>query len=197
MKTQYFRIGKGKDQAPVFSGGEITSVPSESLADSSSPYLRNARLTSTSTKSRPGYKDLYIFPGTTPLGIGKLDNTLFFGTIFGLRKSTPLGSGGSPVLPSPSACSGTPSHTIGHDNMTQAGLDIFVTNSSYLPYAYNPSLDALSTIIYPTAFPSMQPAFSVMFDGSLWAAGGNLETVMIKSVKNAPLDFDGIGSDNY
>ena len=78
MKTQYFRIGKGKDQAPVFSGGETTSVPSESLADSHSPYIRNARLTNTSTKSRPGYKDLYTYPGTTALGMGKLDNTLFF-----------------------------------------------------------------------------------------------------------------------
>jgi len=54
--------------------------------------------------------------------------------------------------------------------MTQAGKDIFVTNSSYLPYAYNTVLDSVSTIIYPTAFPSMQPAFSVMFDGILWTA---------------------------
>lgn len=53
MKTQYFRLGKGKDQSPVFSDGEITSLPSESLSDSHSPYLRNARLTGTSTKSRP------------------------------------------------------------------------------------------------------------------------------------------------
>lgn len=135
---------------------------------------------------------MYIYPSPTALGIGKFNNTLFFGAVTGLKKSTPTNSGGSPNLPAPITCTGTPPHATGHDNITQAGQDIFVTNASFLPYAYNPVMDSITTVTPPATYSTMQPAFSVMFDGSLWTAGGTLDNILIKSVKNAPLDFNGI-----
>jgi len=170
--SKWAKLGSGKWNTRVFSGGEVNNIPSQYLKDGNSPFLRNMRLKSGSSINRPGSNVVKAIAQPFTIGKGLL-NSLYISSVVWTYIGDPVGSNVNPVNVNLTLTADiTPYTAVNAPLYVTAGSDTYIV-SPYFPLRYFDKLTGLLTVVLtvPATFVNFQPSCAVYYERCLWVAG--------------------------